>query len=555
MDSTSEWSLARAFEAIAEAAPDRDMLVWRGSRRSYAEVGARVRGLADFLGRRGLGLQRERGELQRWECGQSPVALVLHNRPEYIEAMLGCYRARAVPFNVNQHYRPAEIRSLLDQVGAEAVVYQRALGPLIAEALGPRDPVLIDVDDGSGVPALEGSSSFEDATAGESGMELPEPDPDDLYIVCTGGTTGSPKAVLWRQGDIFVSAMGGSEDASRESLMRTASESEATWFAASPLMHAAAQWTVFAAIHMGSTVVLHDDTEPFDARTILETIERERVSQMSIVGDAFARRMIEELRAGDYDLTSLRILGTGGATTSASSKEALLELLPDLIIVDGYGASETGGMAYGASRRKSRAAGFSPRQGAAVLSADRSRFLTPGEGEIGWTARRGSVPLGYLGDPERTEETFPVIEGQRVAVPGDRARLGADGEIELIGRDSLVLNSGGEKIFVEEVEAVLLRHPDVVDAMVIGRPSERFGEEVVGIVQLRANAQPSPGELREFVADSIARFKAPRAIAVCERVQRHPSGKPNYPWARSVAEQAVAATSSDPGSDRAPDGD
>ena len=360
--------------------------------------------------------------------------------------------------------------------------------------------------------------------------------------MCTGGTTGSPKGVLWRQADIFPAAMGGGDVSSRESLVAKASAGGGTWFAAPPLMHAASQWTAFAGIHSGATIVLHDDAAPFDARTILETVARERVNFMSIVGDAFARRLIEEMRARRYDIESLHTLATGGAVTSQGCKEELFELLPWITIVDGYGASETGGMAYGATRRAAKAHGFSPAPGGAVLSADRRRFLAPGDDEIGWTARRGRVPLGYLGDRKKTEETFPIIDGQRVAVPGDRARLGPDGVIVLLGRDSLVVNSGGEKIFVEEVEEVLRGHPDVVDALVVGRPSERFGEEVVGIVQLRPGATLEPHELREFAARSIARFKAPRAIAFCERVRRHPSGKPDYQWARSVAEQAVAAT-------------
>jgi fatty-acyl-CoA synthase len=307
---------------------------------------------------------------------------------------------------------------------------------------------------------------------------------------------------------------------------------------------------VFAGIHSGATIVLHDDTAPFDARTILETVARERVHFMSIVGDAFARRLIEELRKKTYDLASLQTIATGGAITSDSCKEALLELLPHVTIVDGYGASETGGMAFGATRRAVKAQGFAPAAGAAVLSADRSRFLAPGDEEVGWTARRGRVPLGYLGDRKRTEETFPIIDGQRVAVPGDRARLAPDGVIVLLGRDSLVVNSGGEKIFIEEVEEVIRRHPDVVDALVVGRPSDRFGEEVVGIVQLRPEATLDPHELREFTARSIARFKAPQAIAFCESIRRHPSGKADYQWARSVAGQAVSAAQARPDSRR-----
>jgi fatty-acyl-CoA synthase len=542
-----EWSLTAAFDVIASAAPERDLLVWQSTRRTYAEVAARTRNLAGFFARRGIGLRRERSELERWECGQATVALLLHNCPEYVEAMLGCYRARAVPFNVNQHYRPEEIRSLLDMLGAEAAVYHRALGPLLAEAAAERGLVLVDADDGSGVPPLPGSTGFEAAAGKSSGRaELPPTSPDDLYLVCTGGTTGSPKGVLWRQADIFVSAMGGVEGDSAESLAARAAAGGGTWFPAPPLMHAAAQWTAFAGIHSGSTIVLHDDRGPFDARILLETMARERVTLVSIVGDAFARPLIEELRRRRYDLGSLQRIGTGGAFTSEACKEALLELIPHVAVVDGYGASETGGMAYGASVAATRARGLAPAAGGAVLSADRRRFLAPGADEIGWTARRGRVPLGYLGDRRKTEETFPVIDGQRVAVPGDRARLGPDGVIVLLGRDSLVVNSGGEKIFVEEVEDVIRRHPGVLDALVVGRPSERFGEEVVAVVQLRPGARVEPNELREFAAASIARFKAPRAVAFCERIRRHASGKGDYPWARSVASSAVTATTRAP---------
>lgn len=544
---TTSWALSAVFEVIAAAAPAREMLVWKQTRRTYAEVARRAHSLAAFLQRHGIGLRRERQEIERWECGQATAALLLYNCPEYIETMLGCFRARAVPFNVNQHYRPAEIRSLLDMLDAEVIVYHRKLAALVAEATRDRRPLLIDVDDGSGVTPLPGSTNYEGAVATHADRAaLPLPAPDDLCVVCTGGTTGSPKAVLWRQADMFVAAMGGSDDASKDMLAGRAAAGGITWFAAPPLMHAAAQWTAFAGIHSAGTIVLHDDSVPFDARTILETVARERVNFMSIVGDAFARPLIEEMRRTAYDMSPLMMIGTGGAITSADCKQALLELLPQVTIIDGYGASETGGMAFGTTGRSGMARAFAPAAGAAVLSADRSRFLKPDDDEIGWTARRGRVPLGYLNDRKKTEETFPIIDGERVAVPGDRARITADGEIVLLGRDSLVVNSGGEKIFVEEVEEVLRRHPDVVDAVVVGRPSERFGEEVVGIVQLRAGARVEPAELREFTANVIARFKAPRAIAFCDSIRRHASGKPDYGWARTAAMHADSAKSPPP---------
>ena len=537
-----DWSLPAVQDVIAAAVPDRDMVVWNDTRRSFAEVQARSRDLARFLVANGLGVHRERDELERWECGQSPVGLVLHNCPEYLEAMLGCFRARAVPFNVNHHYSPTELRPLLDMVGVEALVYHRSLGPLLAQALDGLDVLLVDVDDGSGVEPLAGSTNYEEAIASGHGEPLPVPSPDDLYMVCTGGTTGSPKAVLWRQGDIFVAAMGGSDLATDETLATGALAGGAPWFAAPPLMHAAAQWTAFAGLHSGSTVVLHDDAARFDATTIVDVAARERVMLMSIVGDAYARPIVEELRRAPRDLSALQRLATGGAATSDECKRALLELIPHVAIVDGYGASETGGMAFGVMTRDTTSPGFSPGAGAVVLSGDRTRLLEPGEEEIGWTARRGRVPMGYLGDRAKTEATFPVIDGERYAVPGDRATLDADGAIRMLGRDAMVVNSGGEKVFVEEVEDALLRHPEVVDVLVVGRPSERFGEEVVAIVQLREGATVGPGELREFAAGSIARFKAPRAVAFCDQIGRHPTGKPDYRWARAAAEAARPVT-------------
>ena len=541
---SGEWSLAALQDVLAAAVPDKTMLVCEGTRRTFAEVAGRTRSLAAFLLGRGIGLRRERADLERWECGQDPVALVLHNGAEYVEAMIGAYRARAVPFNVNQHYRPAEVASLLDDVGVRAVVHHRSLGALVAEASGDREVVLIDVDDGSGVPPLPGSTPFEAAAGTPVTGPLPVTSPDDLYLVCTGGTTGRPKGVLWRQADVFLSAMGGTEGATAEELAEAARNvSGGPWYAVPPLMHASAQWTTFAGLHLGAGVVLHDDTGPFDARHVLEVAERERVASITIVGDAHAAPLVEELRRRPYDLSGLQRIATGGAATGEQHKDALLELLPRVLIVDGYGASETGGMAYGARTAAGGTEGFSPSTGAAVISADRTRFLEPGDEEVGWTARRGRVPLGYLGDRERTEATFPVVDGERLAIPGDRAQLLPDGSIRMLGRDSLVVNSGGEKIFVEEVEAVLRRHPDVADALVVGRPSERFGQEVVAIVAPRVGATVDPRALRDFVAADIARFKAPRAVVVCDAVHRLANGKADYAWANEMAPDAVDVAS------------
>lgn len=537
----TDWSLTAVLDTVTDAVPDREMLVWTSVRRTYREVQERTRRLGAFLRDQGLGAHRERAELARWECGQSPVAILLSNCPEYVESMIGAFRARAVPFNVNHHYLPAEVAELLDLVGAEAVVYHRRLAPLLDAAGAAAGRVLVHVEDGTDGAPLPDSTPFEDAIAGTVGTGgLPAATPDDLYLVCTGGTTGRPKGVLWRQADVYVATMSGAEGATAARIAEGAARPPARWFAAPPLLHGAAQWTSFSALHNGDTVVLHDDAAPFDARTILQTAASERVNVMTIVGDAYARPIVDELRARPYDLSALQTIMTGGAVTGAAHKAALLELLPDVTIIDGYGASETGGMAFGASRRGARTQQFSPGAGAAVLSADRTRFLAPGEDEIGWIARLGRVPLGYLHDADQTERTFPIVDGRRVAVPGDRGTFAADGTIVLLGRDSMVVNSGGEKIFVEEVEEAIRCHPDVLDALVVGRPSDRFGEEVVALVQVRPGVVLTGADIREYASRTVARFKAPRAVLLCDRIARHPSGKGDYGWARDVAVAADA---------------
>jgi acyl-CoA synthetase (AMP-forming)/AMP-acid ligase II len=537
-----EWSLTAVQDLVSGEVPDRDMLVWEGVRKTHGEVASRSRRLAAFLLERGIGVHRERSGLERWECGQSPVALILHNCPEYIEAMSGCFRARGVPFNVNHYYSAAEVRAVLNMVGSEAVIYHRSIAPMVADAVGDAPPLLIEIDDVPGGAGIAGSVAYETAIESQrDDSRLPVSSPDDLYLVCTGGTTGAPKAVAWRQADIFVSGMGGSEDATADSLVATAARGIGTWFAASPLMHAAAQWTAFVCLHGGGTVVLHDDRNRFDAEKIIATVSRERVNLVSIVGDAYARPLVEALERHPLDLGSLLVIGTGGAITSEENKQALLRLLPHVTIRDGYGASETGGMAFGSLSKSGASKGFSPASGAVVVSADRSRILDPGDGELGWTARRGRVPLGYLNSPERTLTTFPIVDGVRLAVPGDRAMVEADGSIRMLGRDSMVVNTGGEKVFVEEVEEALRSHPEVEDALVVGRPSDRFGQEVTAIVQLRGGVLVAPNELREFVAKSIARFKAPRAVAFCAVIKRQASGKPDYQWALEAAQGAESA--------------
>lgn len=548
-----EFNLAQVHEAIAESAGGRDCIVWSKRRRlCWLEVTERTRRFAHVLGELGLGAYRERSELAGWESGQDHLALYMYNRPEYLEGMLGAFKARVAPINVNYRYVEQELVYLLRDASARAILYEGRFAPRLGKILPelPELEFLLQIDDGSGEPLLPGALAYENALA-QASAERPELEwsPDDLYILYTGGTTGMPKGVLWRQADVFVAALGGrrpdgSEYATLAEISERARSGGYKSLPAPPFMHGAAHWAAFNQFHTGNAVVIQDRTEHLDPEDVLRTLEREKVGALLIVGDAFGRPLLEELRRGEYDLSSLRVLITGGAALSADHKLEFLERVPGLKIVDTVGSSESGDQGRLVSTRESGAASgiFQPSREARVLSEDLGRVLEAGEDELGWFAKRGRVPLGYLGDRGKTERTFPVLGGVRYSVPGDRARLRADGMIELVGRDSVTINSGGEKIFAEEVEQALLTHPAAYDAVVVGRASERWGQEVVALVALRPGSCASQHELLDACAQHLARYKLPKGILFRDEIVRSPSGKADYRWARaqltSSAEQA-----------------
>ena len=538
----SEWTIGAVFDAIADVVPDRLMTVCGSRRSTFAESADRTNQLANYLNDKGFGVHRPRETLQRWECGQDRVALLMYN-DLYPDMVIGCLKARTVPVNVNHHYSPREIRDLLDYIGPRAIIYHRSLGARFADVLPPDGTeLLVSIDDGSAGPELPAAVSLDDAvSAGGADREVAG-SPDDLIMMCTGGTTGRPKGVLWRQSDMYVLSMVGSDHDSVQEIHDKVRGGGPPWFAVSPLMHAAGMWTAFAALCAGLPVVLYDDRNKLDVRSVWETAEREKVGMMTMVGDAYAGPLIAELRARPYDLSSLNAIGTGGAATNPKYKRALMECLPHITIIEGYGSSETGNMAFGHSRNGNASETFEPRFGATVVSADRSRFLRPGEQEIGWVARTGRIPLGYFNDAEATQRTFPEVDGQRVVIPGDRASIEKDGTIRLFGRDSLVVNTGGEKVFVEEVEEVLRAHPGIADALVVGRPSERWGQEVVALIAPHPGAHLTPVELYTLCTSQLAHFKAPKAVIFVEQIQRLGNGKPNYRWAKEQVGQQVSAS-------------
>ena len=543
-----EFNLAQVFSAVAAANPDRDCIVFGDRRFTFAQTDDRARRFARALHSWGLGAHRERAELAAYQTGQSHLGLYMANCNEFLEGMLGAYQARVAPFNVNYRYVADELVYLLDNARADAVMYHARFAPTLAAALekGQRPSMrLVHVDDESGNAPLPGAVRYEDLLASTSGEPLGLAlSPDDLYVLYTGGTTGMPKAVLWRQHDIYMNAMGGRIFGTGEMVTsldevvaRSRDEGPGSMTAA-PLMHGAAQWAAFIGLCGGRPFVMAPTTTHFDPAEVWALAARERIVSLSIVGDAFGRPLVDALESGDLNmrgaLSGLLVLVTGGAALNAPLKQRFVELLPNLSILDAGGSSESGSqMAQVSSRMQSATGRFAPNPGAVVASEDLTRILSPGDDEIGWLAQQGLIPLGYLGDPEKSARTFPVIEGIRHSVPGDRARWDANGQIELLGRDSVTINSGGEKIFAEEVEASIAEHPAVYDVVVTGRPSTRWGNEVVAIVQLADGEQPDAEGILAEAARHIAQYKLPKEIVFCNQVQRSPSGKADYRWAKA----------------------
>jgi fatty-acyl-CoA synthase len=538
-------NLAALHEAIAEAAPERECLVFRDRRLTWAAVTGRTRRLGDVLRAAGLGCRRERAGLANHESGQDHVALYLQNGNEYLEGMLGAMKARAVPFNVNWRYVDDELVYLFANADARAVIYHGRFAPTL-ERIRPKLPTMrlwLQVADESANALLPGAVDYEAALAAASPAPPRGLSPDDLYCLYTGGTTGLPKGVLWRQEDVFHAALAPrrTEPTLEALVARARGRPGPRALPAPPFMHGAAHWMAFSMWFVGGTVVVQSRPDRFDPHDIWETVERERVEALTLVGDAFARPLLEALEARRYDLSSLRALTSGGAILTAKLKGELLRRLPGVRITDTLGSSESGQQALQVTRPGDEATtgDFEIASDNVILDDRLAAVVAPGSGEEGWLARRGHVPLGYYKDAEKTARTFPVVGGVRYAVPGDRAVAEAGGRLRLLGRESVTINTGGEKVFAEEVEHALKHHPDVRDAVVVGTPHERFGQQVTAVVSLRAGAAPSEESLREAVREHLAAYKVPRAFVFVAELVRAPSGKADYRWAARVAREGL----------------
>jgi fatty-acyl-CoA synthase len=542
-------NLAAIHEAIAAAVPDAECLVYGERRLRWRELTDRTRRLASVLRTAGLGCRRERAGLANHESGQDHVALYLYNGNEYLEGMLGAMKARCAPFNVNYRYVEEELVYLFDNADARAVIFHASFAPTLARIRDqlPGVRLWLCVDDGSGAK-LDGALEYEAALAAAEPAIPQQLSEDDLYILYTGGTTGMPKGVLWRHDEILRAALlppstEPTLDAIVERARRGASRVRA--LPTPPFMHGAAHWAAFTMWHTGGTVFVQSKVRGFDAHDVLATVERERITALTIVGDAFARPLLDALRERSYDASSLQTITSGGAILTASVKDELLARLPQIRLIDVLGSSESGQQASQISRpgAKATTGDFALAASNVVLSEDLTRVLAAGSGESGWLARSGPVPLGYYKDAEKSARTFPVVGGVRYSVPGDRAIALAGGGLRLLGRDSVTINSGGEKIFAEEIEHALKHHPAVWDAVVTGTPHERFGQQVTALVALRAGTSASEEELRTACEAHLARYKLPRAFVFVDEIVRAPSGKADYRWAKRVALERLGGQS------------
>ena len=537
-----DWNLATVWESVADALPEHTVLVHGSTRRTWRELDARAARVAGALRAAGL-------------APDAKVAQYLYNGNEYLEILYGAFKARAVPVNVNYRYLEDELAYLLDNSDAEALFFHGSLGDHVAKVIdrAPGVKLLVQVDDGSA--HLEGALRYEDLVASNEPMERVERSGEDYYFLYTGGTTGMPKAVMWRHEDLFgVLGEGGypllggtmperSEGAGAVATAIVENGRSLVHLPASPLMHGTGAFTSFQAMFCGGTIVTIPSRH-FDPHELWRVVQEERVTQMAIVGDAFAKPMLTALeeaesRGDPYDISSVQLIISSGVMWTTEVKEGLCSR-GNLICLDSLGSSEGVGFAssMSASGSAAQTAKFSIGPSARVLRDDGGE-VEPGSGDVGMLAVGGHIPTGYYKDPSKSEATFRVVAGRRWSIPGDYATVEADGTVTLLGRGSVCINSGGEKIYPEEVEEAVKHHPSVADCLVVGVPDDRFGEAVTAVVA-RADGETLDEATLAASLEHLARYKRPRHLVLVSAIVRGPNGKADYKWAKQTAASSVS---------------
>ena len=541
-------NIADLAEHAIDAVPDRVALICGDDQLTYAQLEEKANRLAHYLIDQGVNKDDK-------------VGLYCRNRIEIVIAMLGIVKAGAILVNVNYRYVDGELKYLFENSDMVALVHERRYADRVANVLPetPNVKTVLVVEDGTEDPSGDfrkyGGVEFYSAIAqGSPERDFGDRSADDIYLLYTGGTTGFPKGVMWRHEDIYRVLFGGTDFATGEfvkdeyDLAKAAAENPPMIrYPIPPMIHGATQSATWMSIFSGQTTVLAPE---FDADEVWRAIHDHKVNLLFFTGDAMARPLLDTLQAiqkeGDgsdsLDLSSLFLLASTAALFSTSIKEKLLELLPNRVITDSIGSSETGfGGTSIVAKGEHHMGG--PRvtidHRTVVLDEDGNE-VEPGSGVRGVIAKKGNIPVGYYKDEEKTRQTFRIYNSVRYAIPGDYAEVEADGTVTMLGRGSVSINSGGEKIYPEEVEAALKGHPDVFDALVVGVPDPRFGQHVAAVVQPRGGARPTLAELDSFVRSEIAGYKVPRSLWYVDEVKRSPAGKPDYRWAKDQTEQRPA---------------
>jgi 3-oxocholest-4-en-26-oate---CoA ligase len=530
-------NIADLFEHAADAVPERLAIVCGDAEIIYRDLEARSNQLAHYLAASGVGPGDHVGVYGR-------------NSIELIETILACYKLRAIPVNVNYRYVEAELRYLFTEAELAGLVYDRQFSDKVAALLPDFHGITaaLAIDDGTGVALPDAAVDFATALATASAVrDFGERSADDIYMLYTGGTTGYPKGVLWRHEDVWRTLGGGIDfttgvplpDEWEQIRRGTAGPTGMVRLTTAPLIHGSAQWGTLPGLFGGDTVVF---VPQFDPHAVWRAVQRHRVNVLMITGDAMARPMIEAYQQEEYDLSSLLAISSNAALFSPSVKDQYLTLLPNVVITDAIGASETGftGLGYVSAGNK-KPEGPTVTLGPSTIVIDEHNNPV-GPGGIGRIARGGHIPLGYYKDPIKTAALFAEVDGVRYAVPGDYARVEDDGSITLLGRGNTCVNTGGEKVYPEEVEGALKSFESVFDALVIGVPDERLGQRVAAVVQPRDGHDIDLAKLEAHLRTKIAGYKVPRSVWLVEQISRTPAGKADYRWARSYAEGQLAVT-------------
>ena len=536
-----EFNAADIFEGVVDRVPDREAIVHGSTRLTYKELDARSNKAANALKKLGI----KKG---------SHIGIYAFNCVEWLEIMLGAYKLCAIPININYRYVEEELKYLIDNADMEAIFYHKQFSNKL-ENIKSHLPLLknfICIEDNSGEgDVIDKSFNFEDLIANEDESRLDvDRSGDDKYILYTGGTTGMPKGVVWRMEDVLMT-LGGGIDAvtgekypTPEAFADKCLQDQTIALALAPFMHGGAQWQSFNSFFSGWKLIINDQIS-FDADYVWEVVAKEKVMNLTIMGDAMGRPLCDALpRAIEkgLDLSSLFVLSSTASVFSASIKDTILEYLPNLFLIDAVGSSETGatGVNIHTKDGKLKDSGGGPKftkpNFSEILNLDTKEVIPPSDTEtIGYLARKGHVPVAYYKDEEKSKKTFIEVGGERYSIPGDMAKYEEDGQMTLLGRGSVSINSGGEKIFPEEVEMALKAHPNIFDCLVVGVKDDRWGQKVVAVIQRRENDELSLNDIKDAASKYIASYKMPKEIVFSELIERAPSGKPNYQWAQEFA--------------------